>query len=179
MSSLVPVHNADAALTKSSARKMMESGKSMSCDFRNQDGYGTQDGTIYFSKGKMRGDFTMQQQGMGTFESHMIRDKEWQYTWGGPMGESQGMKMRADAFESQGKKKKGFDTDKEVDMDCREWRENPSVFTPPSNIAFSDTTQAMQQIHQTANQMQQMKCQACDQAPPGEGREQCRRMMGC
>ncbi len=88
-----------------------------------------------------------------------------------------GYKTRIDALES--KSKKNFDADKEIDMDCNGWRENPSLFKPPSNITFTDSTQAMQQIQQTTGDMQKMKCQACDQVPAGPGRDQCRQMMGC
>lgn len=170
---------ADAAMTKSSAMRMMKTGQSMVCDYEHQDRDGAQQGTIYFSRGKMRGDFRVRAQGMGSFESHMIRDDRWQYTWGGPMGDRQGVKMSVDAMGAAGKKNKGFDADQEMEMDCREWREDASMFMPPSNVSFSDASDAMRQMGQMSQNIGQMKCQACDQVPAGAGREQCRQAMGC
>ncbi|MCA9395908.1 MAG: hypothetical protein KC649_01955 [Candidatus Omnitrophica bacterium] len=170
---------AQSAMTAKSAEQMMKSGQSMKCSFKNWSENGQQSGTMFFAKGKMRGNFEISQDGYGSFASHMIRDDEWQYVWGGPMGQNRGFKSSVSSADGFRKKSKTFDTDEVMDMDCEAWSEDKSFFVPPADIDFSDMTQNLRQVQQATADMNQIKCSACDQIPDPQGRQKCREMMGC
>lgn len=194
---------AHADMTRSTAERLMASGKSMTCDYKSQNEMANHEGTVYVSKGKMRGDYKVLDASSGPFNGHMIQDGSgWAYMWGGPMGENRGTKIRLDGHTNGPDQKpegQGFDARQEMDMDCREWKVDESKFEVPSNVQFMDLSQMMGggfaamagagTAHRSARgtpagntqaeSAQAMKCQICEQVPDEESRAQCRQMMGC
>lgn len=170
----------EAAMTRASAEAMMKSGRNLKCSVSMQESGATQTGEVYFSQGKMRGDFKMVQPGEGAFDAHVLQDGEWSYTWGGPMGGAQGTKIRAaEAGGGSGSGRDAFDTSEEVDMDCTEWTSDPSKFRVPAGVDFMDLSGMAGAAGAMGNSMAAMQCQACDQVPEGPERQMCRQMMGC
>lgn len=194
---LMAAGDAQADRMRSTAERLMTSGKSMTCDYRSQKEGADHQGTLYFQQGKMRGDFRVTEPGSGTYDGHMVQDGSgWMYMWGGPMGENRGTKVRVDAHKGRsGQRNEGFDTQEEMDLDCREWRPEASKFEVPSTVEFMDLSQmmggayaamagaggagSMQADGMQAGDMQAMKCQICEQIPDESSRGECRRMMGC
>ena len=169
---------AHAELTKSSMALLIASGQSVACTYQKQDADGSQKGTIYVAQDKMRGDIDVTGKD-GTFPMHMIREGEWMYTWGGPMGDAQGMKMKvpppgaAPAGHAQGP-----DINEEMTMDCNPWPVDAGKFAMPSNVEFMDLGAAMGGMGAGGVDMKAMQCAACDQAP-AEEQAQCRQVLGC
>lgn len=120
---------------------LIAAGQTVECTFEKADG--SQKGTIYVAGEKLRGEFFMNQNG-STYPMHMIRDTEKMYTWGGPMGEGQGMVIPANM---RGGNPMGGPSatsmDEEMDFTCKPWAADPSQFTPPSDVAFQDLGQLM------------------------------------
>lgn len=171
---------ADAAMTRTSAEKLMRSGKSMKCGVDMMESGTRQTGTIYLSRDRMRGDFEIDEPGEGRFHAHMVQDGDWVYSWGGPMGEAQGVKTRVDRSAGAAGSSDAFDSSQEMDMDCEEWPEDGSKFGVPSNVQFMEMGGMAGGMPGAAGGgMQAMQCQACDQVPPGPERDMCKQMMGC
>jgi hypothetical protein len=170
-----------------SLKALMASGESIACNYTREDEGGTQSGTVFFADGKMRGNFTMTQQGAGTYEMHTINDGAYSYTWGGPMGAAQGTKMKMPAMMSgeASAENKGLDYDTPMDFDCSQWDADTAEFTPPADVTFTDLsafvppavprTPGGEAGSQTAPSAQ---CAACDQVP-AESRAQCLAALGC
>jgi hypothetical protein len=179
MAALVTVPlGAHAAMTRTSAEALMRSGKSLKCSLSPDRGGEVREGSVYISGGKMRGDFEVAGDGGETYDAHMVQDGEWVYTWGGPMGEVQGTKMRVGATAGPAAQD-GFDASEEMSMDCEEWRPDASKFETPSSVQFMDMTgMGMGAPGMMDGGIQAMQCQACDQAD-GPERDMCRQMMGC
>lgn len=125
----------------SSFTRLMAAGQNVECEFQKNDG--SQKGTLYVTGDKMRGEFMMKQGG-SEFPMHMIRNTEKMYTWGGPMGEGQGMIMPANM---QGNSPMGgpqtANMDEEMDFTCKPWSADSSRFEPPSDVQFQDMSEMM------------------------------------
>ena len=170
--------NAGAEPMASSLQKLIASGQSVACSYETSDDQGSQKGTVYVAQDRMRGDFDVTTAD-GAFPMHMIREGEWMYTWGGPMGEAQGMKMKVPPPGAAGSKRtQGPDMNKTIDMDCNPWPVDAGKFSLPSNVDFMDLGEAMGGMGAAGIDMKAMQCSACDRAPPEE-RDQCRQVLGC
>ncbi len=172
------VPQADAAMTRASAEQLMRSGKSLKCSVSSTENGGAQEGSIYISAGKMRGDFEVSDPNGETSDAHMLQDGEWVYTWGGPDGGTQGTKMHVDASAGAGASDR-FDTAEEVNMDCMEWQPDAARFEVPAGVGFMDMTGMMAGPGQMPGDFAARQGQACDQAADGPDRDMCRQMMGC
>jgi len=127
----------------SSFTRLMAAGQNVECKFQKADG--TQSGTIYVAGEKMHAEVLMVQH---TDEPmHMIRDMEKMYTWGGGMGEGQGIIMPANmqggSFMGTPMPTSSANMDEEMDFDCKPWTADSSQFVPPSDVAFQDMEQMM------------------------------------
>ena len=120
----------------SSFTRLMAAGQSVECSFEKKDG--SQKGTMYVAGEKLRGEFLMKEGG-SEYTMHMIRDTEKMYTWGGPMGEGQGMIM---PVSMQGRSPMGgpqtANMDEEMDFTCKPWSADAGQFQPPSDVTFQD-----------------------------------------
>ena len=161
----------------SSLSGLAASGQTLTCTYEKSDADGVQKGTVYLGQNKMRGDFDVTSN-EGSFPMHMISDGEWMHTWGGPMGEAQGMKMKVPPPGAAVGPGQGPDMNEEMTMDCNPWPVDAGKFELPSNVQFMDFGSAMGGMGMAGMDMQAMQCAACDQAPPEE-QDQCRQVLGC
>ena len=151
----------------------------MACDFTKNAENGTEKGTVYVAENKMRGEFEISGPD-GTFPMHMIHSGDWMYTWGGPMGESQGIRINTAQARANANRRGGPDMDEEMDFSCQPWSMDPSKFDVPSGVQFQDFGQTIPQLGAATGSidMKALQCAACDDAPE-ESRAQCRQMLGC
>jgi len=86
--------------------------------------------------------------------------------------------------------------DEERELDCKPWKAVSSQFVPPAGVEFMDATESMVQMRVLQEGMMRGMpggapptgaapgnpkdmCSACDQAPAGAARQQCRQALGC
>lgn len=160
--------------------KALASGKPQKCEVTfNQDGNAQTKGSTFVGNGKMRGDYTSTVAGK-TIVSHMIMVDQTVYTW--MDGQTTGFKMKADqetTSPTQGQTAKPVDLEQKVDYVCENWHEDPSQFTPPTSVTFSDFSDMIpKSIQPTGSNGQPAACSACDQAP-AEAKAQCKAALGC
>lgn len=182
LAALLPACAVAAQAETTSMARLMALGQDVTCTYEKNDEQGRQDGTIYASNNKLRGEINMTT-AEGTYLMHMVREGDTHYMWGGPFGENQGMKMQvsaADAQNLQGRRQ-GPDVNEELNYDCHAWSADPSMFVVPSDIQFNDMSQMIPPglLLGGGGGMGGLACSACDQAPPGEAQEQCRQALGC
>ena len=161
---------------------LLKGGKNLKCTFSRTDDNATIEGEVFVANdGRLRGDFSMTQPQFGTINAHVIRDGEYNYTWGMPMMQG-GLKTPID---DDGKPiktddKSGPDFDNEaMEYTCKTWRVDASKFALPDGVEFQDISAEVQKIKEATDDLQAMKCDACNQVPAGPGRDQCLAAMGC
>ena len=181
---VVPAHADTTSLAK-----LFSTGQSVACTYEKTDENGKQAGTIYVANKKMRGQIEVSSS-EGTYPMNILKTGDWQYMWGGPLGETQGMKMPVSAASSHQSPhaKHGPDINEDMNYQCKPWPADESKFVPPSNVQFMEmgnmmpAAAVMAQGEVPANgagmNMHTMQCSACEQAPE-EAREQCRQALGC
>ena len=152
---------------------LIASGQSVACNFQKQDASGSQSGTVYVAQNKMRGEFNVSDPSSGNFLMHMINDGEYSYSWGGPFGENQGMKMKASAGQGASRRQ-GPDLQEEMEFDCQPWTADAVQFTIPSNVQFMEMGGTP-----GIPDMRQLQCAACDGMTEGPERQQCQQALGC
>ncbi|MDD5710768.1 MAG: hypothetical protein PHV43_01545 [Candidatus Colwellbacteria bacterium] len=173
----------NTAQDAASIKELIARGENLTCTFSRADEGNSMDGTIYVSGGKVRGDFSLIQDGQ-SFESHMIQDADFAYVWntGGPLGAA-GFKMSVSADEevSSGEGEyQAVDLEEQLDTKCSRWSPDASKFVPPSNITFQDLSQQAIQINQSAEgDVQVQQCAACNMAPDEATKAQCLTALGC
>lgn len=173
-------HDPDSSVSSaSSIRAMIESGKDISCTFAHSDEFASQNGTVYISNERMRGDFTITQESVGSFDAHMIRDGEWAYTWGDPSGQKIGAKISLANLEGDSDSESGPDLDQELDLKCDTWSVDESFFIPPTDIEFTDFAAQLEQIQAATGDVKDAQCSACARVPDAEGQAQCRLALDC
>ena len=160
---------------------LLKRGKSVTCTFEQVQEEANVSGTVYISKDqRMRGDFKMTSAGFGAFDMSMIRDGEYMYSWGGPLGETQGTKIKlTESGEPTTKSEKGADFDQDFTYSCKRWNVDNGKFELPKTVTFQDLSEQMGQIDATMKGVNAAQCAACDQLPAGSGRDQCKATLGC
>lgn len=178
-------NTAEETQTTGSLRELLSGNKNVTCTFAYEDEQASQRGTVYVAGQRMRGNFMMRQPEAGEVSMSMIQDGEYAYVWGGPMGAKQGTKIKitqADADQQNGataQNNNAVDLDQKVDFDCQPWVVNNAMFALPSDVTFTDVSAQIQQMQQNTQAMPKIDCSACDQAPAGPARDQCRQALGC
>ncbi len=168
-----------------SLKDLLSSGAAQKCTFSQTSDSGTSEGTTYVSGGKVRGDFTTTSSGK-TMTSHMISDGKTSYIW--TEGEKTGFKMTAtDASPSTVQKDSAdnpvnsqADLDQKADYKCSSWIVDGSVFTPPSNVTFTDFSQMLNpsSAPSQGSGSAPSQCSYCDSLT-GDDKTQCRSAFGC
>lgn len=158
--------------------QLIASGKDITCTFLQEESGAVAEGTVYIAaKGeKIRGDFTMTQQGQTMTGSTIRRDGS-NYSWGETPFGSFATKVAVDDTSSD---KESFDLeDEDINYTCSPWRVDNSVFNLPSGVNFDDINAEVQQIDAAMEQVNDLKCSACDQVPDAAAQAQCRAALGC
>ena len=121
--------------TKGSIKNLLAAGKNQTCTIKYPVGEQMGEGTVYVSGKNLRGDFTMTSEEK-TFNSHMIQDETYMYSWSSLS--SQGAKMKIAELEKvqASPTTESVDLDQEVDINCSPWSFDSSKFTPPADVNF-------------------------------------------
>lgn len=123
--------------TSSSLVDLLALGKDYRCTFTYDDGEVKTDGTVYIASGKIRNDFTTSSS-TGPKETHIIRNGDDNYIWGGDMESGIKMTMKIEDVAANAQANQYVDLNAKHDYDCQAWSVDQSLFTPPSDIKFTD-----------------------------------------
>lgn len=150
------------AQTKGSIKSLLSAGKNQTCTIKYPQADQMGQGTVYVSASKVRGDFLFTSEGKA-FDSHMIQDGEFMYSWSS--ASTQGTKMKTSDLEKvQPSPTSGqVDLNSEVNLDCSAWSVDNAKFSPPSNITFTDITQSMNQSQQSPTTQTKTGGSVCNQ----------------
>lgn len=164
---------------------LLQSGKTQKCTFSYSDENGGTEGTAYINNQNMRADLSITTADKKVSQMSMIRKDDDSYVWGGGFPSGTGLKMTlsAEEFTSNEESKKYFDTSKKADYDCSGWTADLSVFTPPSNVKFSDLSQMMQNVMKTTTAptgtaQPTSQCGICNSLT-NEAKTACLQQLGC
>ncbi len=165
-------------------RDLLESERSLRCEFSYEDDQMRQKGVVYAASGKVKGEFEVYPKDADMFASYMMTDGEWLYTWGDYGGEMRGFKMKLEQQEKikdegqdlQPGSQSIVDVDKQMQFDCKEWREDPQVFEIPQDVEFIDMTKFQQEQKEIIDKN---KCDFCQQIPDDAAKQECLRSLGC
>jgi len=126
---------------------LLSGGKNVNCQITYPDNKGT--GSVYVSDKKFAGDFTMKGSDGKETTGHMISDGTYMYVWssGIPTGIKMNIADAKKATQNSGANQ-SFDVNQEVGLNCNPWAPEASKFTVPTNIAFKDMSQLLQQVQQ-------------------------------
>lgn len=127
----------EESMENTSIKKLLGMKDSQKCTFETTEGGETSTGTFYFADGKGRGEFSSVIAGQ-TSKGNMIIDGT--TTWFWQADQNTGMKMAFDpetAVENS-QNKQALDPNKDYKYDCDSWNGDKSIFTPPSNVTFSE-----------------------------------------
>lgn len=169
-----------------SIKDLLASGTSQKCTFTTTDGSTESSGTTYVSGGKVRSDYTMKSPDK-TVISHMINDEKTSYMW--TDGEKTGLKMMMgedmmdnmmdEGEENVSKESSQESLDQKVDYRCSAWKTDSSVFTPPSNVEFSEFTNMMMQTSSpSSGGSNSSQCSYCNSLT-GDDKTQCLTALKC
>jgi len=161
------------------AAEILKSGKDQKCTFTRTDANAESAGTVYFSKGKMRGEFDVTAQGQ-TFKASMMSDGNDVYTWGSMM--PQGIKTPVSSGATNDPRNESFDLDDMVDYNCSSWNANSSMFELPSDVKFSEIPMGAGSGPagtMGSDVMKAQQCAACDTLTDAAQKSQCKAALSC
>jgi hypothetical protein len=124
---------------KGTIKDMLTSGKTSKCTFNLTNDAGNTSGTLYTSGNNARGDFITTSGGKNT-NMYLIRNGETFYMWGDGFTNGIKMNMSVDQLASVVESDPSYsnlDPDENVDYKCDNWKEDKSLFTPPTSVKFS------------------------------------------
>ena len=156
--------------TKGSIKNLLAAGKNQTCTIKYPVGEQMGEGTVYVSGKNLRGDFTMTSAGK-TFDSHMIQDETYMYSWSSLS--PQGVKMKIAELEKvqASPTAESVDLNQEVDVNCSSWSVDSGKFTPPADVNFMETGT-------TPAQTQQLDKSVCDQITDPQAKASCLQSLG-
>ena len=167
-----------------SLASLLKSGKTQQCTFSYSDSNGNTRGTAYIASDKMRTDLTIISNGKQS-NVYVIRNGDDNYIWGSEFPDNAGLKMKLsiEEYENNTDSRKYFDPTKKVDYDCSGWTLDSSVFTPPSNVKFSDLSQMIQSMMGTTKTptgavQPTSQCSVCNSLT-GDAKTACLQQLGC
>ncbi len=161
-----------------SVSQLLALNKNIKCTFNRDDSGMTMKGTFYIAgkDKKVRGDFSMSGQGQA-FDGSTIQRDDMVYTWGEtPFGK---FATKVDVGEKKKKSGKGIDFDDEMNFKCSKWQVDNDKFELPEDVTFEDINPQVKKIDETMQQVNDIKCGACDSIPDENGKAQCRVALGC
>ena len=138
---------------------LMALGQSLRCDFSYvaPETRGAVAGTVYIDGENIRNDFDMEQAGQ-LFESHMIQDGEYAYSWSQSPQGTFAIKTPVNdeddsgiEFDTSPSANRSVDLDHQVEYDCQVWSADPSMFVPPADIEFLSIDEMIQNALGGAN----------------------------
>lgn len=167
----------EQSTAKGSIQSLIAGGKNVMCTVKYPEVEGAAQGTVYVSGKNMRGDFTTTVEGKA-FDSHIISDGAFMYTWAS--SSPQGVKIKIDTTQAVVQATPGsqqVDINKELDLDCSSWSVDNSKLTPPSDVKFTEVSvpasQSPQQTQGTGD-----KSSFCNQLTDPQAKAVCLQQTG-
>lgn len=148
------------------------------------------EGVSYIANGKVRADYTTSE-GTTTTNGHMIADGTTSYVW--MDGQDTGFKMSFDLNEEaatdvpevpEGQDNQALDVNEAMDYKCSPWLVDGSMFSPPSNVTFTDFSSMLPTAgtgtapDAGTGQGIPNACAACDSLN-GEAKTSCLQALNC
>ena len=119
---------------------IFKTSKDEKCTFDSKTSDSETNGTIYATANKAYGTFAMTSSGKTT-TNYVIRDTDNFYIWGSSLPTGIKMTMSVDDLAkniSSSQYSGGFNANQKVDYNCSNWTVDESVFTPPTNVKFTN-----------------------------------------
>lgn len=161
------------SLTKGSIANLLTSGKNVNCTMTYPDGKGS--GIIYVSGKKMRGDFMVNVESLGEVKSSMIQDGEYAYLWSD--ADKKGTKFKVSGIPTPSpianSSNQSVDLNQEVDLKCSSWGVDPSKFTVPSDVEFTDMSAMMEKVQDQSGAIQDNQSNLCDSITDPQAKAAC------
>jgi hypothetical protein len=163
--------------TNGSLRDLLGLKKDLMCTFSQIDASQNISGKVYISGDMMRGSFTMKQSSGGSVDSNMIKSGDQVFVWSG----SQGAKMTFQNMNatSSTNAQSNVNLDQKVNYKCENWKKDDAQFVPPTDVKFIDLSTIVNVGVTASSTTTVNKCAACDAAPAGTVRDQCKKALKC
>jgi len=129
---------------ESSITDLFTSGQSKLCTFDTKTDKGQTTGTVYVNKEMAKADFAMTDNGKSTM-THLIRNGNSFYIWGDsfPTGIKMTMDINEMGSKMQASNYAAFNPNEKVSYSCKDWAVDESLFTPPTDLKFTDLSSMM------------------------------------
>lgn len=167
-----------------SLKELIAAGIPQKCTFSSNDDSGKNEGISYVAGGKVRADITNTISGKTTTQ-HMISDNKTSYIW--QEGDKNGFKMTVTESETTATSapvgtgreavSSGSDLNQKADYKCSAWIPDDSLFTPPSNVSFTDYSKLLAPTPSTSGGTSS-QCSYCNQLS-GEEKTSCLSALNC
>jgi len=191
-------------LVKGNLTDLLKMNAALVCDTNVTEDESTMTAKTYISGKKMRIESTVTSK-ESTLTTYIINDAEWMYMWGqNPAQPNTGLKYKnmdmekfAEDFKDLGSivNPKPTTTDEttqetpqtpenNVQYSCKPWVVNESLFTPPTEVVFTDMSGASDlltpkaQTPPTGN-INASKCSICDMVTEPDAKAECKQKLGC
>jgi hypothetical protein len=127
--------------TTKSLMDLLSLGQNLRCTFDTTGTTGTSTkGTVYVSGTKIRGDFTITDKTGKEQQTSMIRVGDTNYVWGSTLPNGIKMTLSLDKISGNTQASQYFNPSQKTNYNCLPWSVDATLFTPPSNIKFTDMT---------------------------------------
>jgi len=127
--------------TRKSLLDLIKIGQNVRCTFKSEVTNGSTEGTVYVSGQNIRGDFSIKTTSDGkTTQTSMIKTGDTSYVWGAGLPTGIKMTVSLETLAANKQASQYVDPNQKVDYNCVPWNVDSSLFTPPSNIKFTDMT---------------------------------------
>lgn len=135
------------------------------------------EGNVYVSSGKVRTDFSSTVEGKVT-SGHTIYDGKLSYIWTDGMTTGFKIALDPDVTQSPKTSDQSVDLTKTIDYNCSPWIPDQSLFTPPSNVTFSEFNVPTIPATTTSDGNTQNSCNLCNSLS-GDAKTQCLTSLNC
>ncbi len=164
-----------------SIRDLMTMSDSITCTY--SDIGSTNEGTVYVSGGRIRGDFSVNTDG-DMVNSHMISANDTFYIWSDDSDRGVIFSTEnIDEMNSDGGRQNTIDVEEKFDYECNSWNTDDSFFKTPDNVTFVNFNEMIdvESIMNTSDQPMEGtadQCAACNSLS-GEAKISCLSALGC
>lgn len=178
------VSNAENSMRGSgSFKNVLGLKKNVVCDVSYSQGEQNEQvgGKVYTNGEKMRANFMTEVDGVST-DTNVINNGKEMYIWSKGATGDMAMKFTIDEATDSNKGQGQFDMNTDVDYSCQNWNVDASLFIPPSDLTFMDTSSMMKQGDNgqpSAPDMKAMQCSMCDQVEGIDAKRECKTMFAC
>jgi len=154
-------------------------GKTQKCTFSYKSDTSSTEGTVYVTQNKLRGDFKVTS-AKKTSSMYMLRNGETNYIWGDDLPTGIKMTLKLEDLAGNTQAQGYVDVNQKVDYKCTPWVIDNALFTPPSNIKFTDLSgyQIPTQKASPSGGSGQNQCSSCNSLS-GSAKTYCLQQLNC